>query len=104
MLSGSFPVELTNLTQLTEVDLSNNGLNGTVPSGLCGGSARMSLIRGLIISNNRFEGVLDIPSCESLVYLDVQVSFIHVGHSCMHLEACMHRKTAGSCCLLFVHP
>jgi hypothetical protein len=45
----------------------------SVPPGLCGRNERFSMLRDLILSNNIFTGSLEVPDCDSLIYLDGQV-------------------------------
>ncbi|KAG2667133.1 hypothetical protein I3760_15G097500 [Carya illinoinensis] len=77
-LNVSLPIfqGLCELTNLQELDLSYNNLEGILPSCL----ASMTKLRVLDISSNRFNGSIDLsilPSLKSLEYLDLSHNYFN---------------------------
>ena len=57
------------------MDVQMNSLAGVLPPNLCNGTDQQSNLTDLFLSSNQFEGVLQIPSCDGLIYLNLQVRF-----------------------------
>lgn len=72
-LHGPLPASLSSLSLLEELALSSNALTGALPAGLCGGGRRPSPLRDLLLANNDLSGRLQLPDCDSLIFLDAQV-------------------------------
>lgn len=44
-----------------------------MPRGLCGLGQRPSYLRDILLGGQFFEGTFDVPGCDMLVHLDLQV-------------------------------
>ena len=71
-LSGTIPVELANLSNLTHLDLYDNQLSGTIPSEL----ANLSNLAHLSLGNNQFSGTIpvELANLSNLAHLDLSIN------------------------------
>jgi Leucine-rich repeat (LRR) protein len=58
-LIGSIPPEISNLTNLTELDLENNHFSGLIPSEI----SNLINLTKLILNDNQFTGVIPESIC-----------------------------------------
>ncbi len=74
-LSGTLPLGLGDMASLQLLDVSYNLLSGTLPADLCRASnGAQSPLAQLTIGGNGFGGSIDIRNCSDLVYIDASVS------------------------------
>lgn len=63
-LSGSIPPEIGNLTVLDQLHLDHNQLSGDVPD-----LPNLSVVRGILLTDNRLTGIPDLSSLTNLEHL-----------------------------------
>ncbi|KAK3225033.1 hypothetical protein Dsin_004895 [Dipteronia sinensis] len=85
-LNGSFPNSLTQLSNLTILDLSRNQLVGSFPDGFC---AILTSIESLDVSSNRLNGSLpeSIGQLSSILDLDVSSNFLEALTGFLHFNS-----------------
>ncbi|KAF3774271.1 Serine/threonine-protein kinase BRI1-like 1 [Nymphaea thermarum] len=73
-LTGGLPLSLSNCTALQVLDLSANGLSGTVPSGFCNSLTSLQMF---LLSDNQLSGPLpaELGKCRELRNLDLSFNF-----------------------------
>ncbi|CAN6450565.1 unnamed protein product [Victoria cruziana] len=73
-LTGGLPLSLSNCTVLQVLDLSANGLSGTVPPGFCD---PLTSLRAFLLSDNQLSGPMpaELGKCRELRNLDLSFNF-----------------------------
>lgn len=70
-LTGTVPPEISQLTQLQQLDLEFNFLSGTLDQHLC--MTTNNSLTTLYLRANNFSGPLDLSKCQQLQIVDIQV-------------------------------